>query len=283
MGERVRRTISLGDRTSQELDHYAEEYGMPVSAVVERALQEFLDGGQRERMESKLDRILNAVEGKDTSSREQPEKKEISPDERRSSHGTTSPSIPAETQTTEVSGGEVDSDVDINDTSDDILAQGPLELGKKNQEGRANRMFNYLILNHPDEPLKKGIMKKAIKRIVSGSEHSYDTYLPRIIERLHEYGYCHDEKFDLWYPSREVFEEKLRGRITVPAEELQTLADTADPVVQDIYDNIEDLNEAIAYAHKHDVDISDMDEEIADAIAAGKERAREIEGESEVF
>ena len=76
MSERVRRNITIGKRTSDELDQYANAYDMTISGVVEQALQEFLAGGREERIESKLDRVLEVVEGEGPPSSEESEKKD---------------------------------------------------------------------------------------------------------------------------------------------------------------------------------------------------------------
>ena len=265
MSQRVRRNITIGKRTSDELDQYANAYDMTISGVVEQALQEFLAGGRKERIESKLDRVLEVVEGKGSPLSEGSEKKE------KSSSGveTTHESEPEE--------AEQENRADYDSKSDAYLSKGPLKLGKKNQDGRANRIFNYLMLQYPETQLRRGILKQAIRKITSGSQHSYETYLPLVIEHLRDSGYAYYEPWDAWFPSEDARREAVCDRLLVSVEELEAVCDEEMSEAGEIYEQIQELSAGIENAQAEGVDISPIRDRVEQAISKGKEQAKAVE------
>ena len=265
MAEKVRRHVTLSADVNEELEIFSEKTGDTYSDIVNQALREYLLGPSHERIEDKLDKILGAVQGEQTASKESSEKKEKS---RGDAHETDTLTVEDPTEYSD----------DVDETSDEYLRRGPLELGKKNQTGRANRIFNWVLLRYPDRPIHSRDIELGIEKVASSSDHSLRTYKPLVIERLNENGYCRYDARDMWYPTKEARDAEIRDQLIAYAEELESLVSDGSEDTEWIYENVKEAQELLADAEKCNADLEDIENRIQSAIADGKRQA----GDSEI-
>lgn len=179
-GNTVRRNFSVTKEVDRILNEKSEEWDMSRSEIVVKAVLEYTDHDRTARIEEKVDKILDHVEGgtPHTSESGTPEK-EKQPDE--------------------------------SETVDDELPAEPLpEDTTSPVKTRANKFYNYLIRENADQSfVHRKDIEDAIKDVWGESDHMVPKYTPKVKKRLNNAGFEKHPRKEMWYFDEDMYENHM--------------------------------------------------------------------------
>lgn len=195
--KKVRRNFSIDPKVDKLLDDYAEEWDCSRSQIVNRAVSEYTDTDKLTKLENMVEGLQEQVDdlskqGTDTPS-ENSEAKEKDSDQNSSS------------------GVSYDPHEEWSGYTDRYLATGPLALTDKRRQGKANRVYNLIELEHSaGDVVSESEVTEAMETILGDlSDYLDETYRGMVHSRMEGQGWHFHSLKGAWYRDEAIIRSNL--------------------------------------------------------------------------